>query len=203
MGQYNEKVDAYIAKSPDYAKPILVHIRALVHRAAPELVEIIKWGFPFFDYKGPVCQMAAFKNHAAFGFWKEKLLQDPNGYLKCDGGEQSTAGSFGPIKSISDLPSEDVIIGFIHQAIAINEKGIKIEKKAAEPKAEIAIPAEFESALNNSLAAKDQYEKFSPSSKREYLAWFADAKTDATRTKRIEQALEWIVEGKTRNWKYK
>src|ERR1700760_2652814 len=139
MGQYNEKVDAYIAKSPDYAKPILVHIRALVHRAAPELTEIIKWGFPFFDYKGPVCQMAAFKNHSAFGFWKEKLLQDPKGYLKCDGGEQSTAGSFGQIKSIDDLPPEDVIIDFIHQAIAINEKGIKVEKKPVAPKPEIAM----------------------------------------------------------------
>lgn len=202
MGQYNEKVDAYIAKSPDYARPILVHIRELVHRAAPELTEMIKWGFPFFDYKGPVCQIAAFKRHCAFGFWKERMLQDPKAYLKIDG-EVSSAGSFGSILSISDLPPEEVIIDFIHQAIAINEKGIKVEKKPTAPKPEIAMSPEFESALNNSLAAKDQYEKFSPSSKREYLEWFADAKTDATRTKRIEQALEWIVEGKTRNWKYK
>ncbi len=202
MGQYNERVDAYIAKSPDYAKPILVHIREFVHRAAPELTEIIKWGFPFFDYKGPVCQMAAFKRHCAFGFWREKMLQDPKGFLKCDG-EESSAGSFGPILSINDLPPEDVLIDFIHQAIAINEKGVKVEKKPAAPKPEITMPAEFESALNSSPIVREQYERFSPSGKREYLEWFADAKTDVTREKRMQQALEWIAEGKTRNWKYK
>lgn len=201
MGQYNERVDAYIAKSTDFAKPILIHIRELVHRAAPELTEIIKWGFPFFDYKGPVCQMAAFKRHCAFGFWKEKMLNDPKGYLKVDG-EESSAGSFGVITSIDDLPPDDVLIDFIHQAIAINEKGIKVEKKPAAPKAEIAPPAEFEKGLRESPAAMDHFEKFSPSKKREYLEWFAEAKSDATLQKRIDQALEWIAEGKSRNWKY-
>jgi uncharacterized protein YdeI (YjbR/CyaY-like superfamily) len=202
MGQYNERVDAYIAKSPDFAKPILIHIRELVHRTAPELTEIIKWGFPFFDYKGPVCQMAAFKRHCAFGFWRERMLHDPKGYLKVDG-EESSAGSFGQILSISDLPPEDVLIDFIHQAIAINEKGVKVEKKPAAPKAELAMPDDFDRMLKQSLVAAGHYEKFSPSSKREYLEWFAEAKTEATREKRIQQALEWIAEGKTRNWKHK
>jgi uncharacterized protein YdeI (YjbR/CyaY-like superfamily) len=202
MGQYNERVDAYIAQSPDFARPILVHIRELVHRKAPELTEIIKWGFPFFDYKGPVCQMAAFKRHCAFGFWRERMLHDPKGYLKVDG-EESSAGSFGQILSISDLPPEDVLVDFIHQAIAINEKGVKVEKKPTAPKAELPMPADFDRMLKQNLAAAGHYEKFSPSSKREYLEWFAEAKTEATRTKRIEQALEWIAEGKTRNWKYK
>lgn len=201
MGQYNERVDAYIAKSADFAKPILIHIRELVHRAAPELTEIIKWGFPFFDYKGPVCQMAAFKRHCAFGFWKEKMLNDPKGYLKVDG-EESSAGSFGQIVSISDLPPDDVIIDFIRQAIAINEKGIKTEKKQAIPKAELPMPDDFAKLLTRSLAAADNFEKFSPSKKREYLEWFAEAKSEATRQKRIDQALEWIAEGKSRNWKY-
>ena len=201
MGQYNERVDAYIAKSADFAKPILIHIRELVHRAAPELTEIIKWGFPFFDYKGPVCQMAAFKRHCAFGFWKEKMLNDPKGYLKVDG-EESSAGSFGQIVSLSDLPPDDVIIDFIRQAIAINEKGIKTEKKQASPNAELPMPDDFAKLLTGSLAAADNFEKFSPSKKREYLEWFAEAKSEATRQKRIDQALEWIAEGKSRNWKY-
>jgi uncharacterized protein YdeI (YjbR/CyaY-like superfamily) len=201
MGQYDERVDAYIAKSPDFAKPILIHIRELVHRAAPELSEIMKWGFPFFDYKGPVCQMAAFKRHCAFGFWREKMLHDPKGYLKVDG-EESSAGSFGQILSISDLPPEEVLIDFIRQAIAINEKGVKIEKKPAAPKPELAMPADFDKLLRANLTAMDNFEKFAPSKKREYLEWFAEAKSEATREKRIEQALEWIGEGKSRNWKY-
>lgn len=202
MGQYNERVDAYIAKSPDYAKPILLHIRELVHRTAPELEEIIKWGFPFFDYKGPVCQMAAFKKHCAFGFWKEKMLKDPKGYLKLDG-EVSSAGSFGPIMSISDLPPEGVIADFIRQAIAINEQGIKTEKKPSTPKPELTMPSDFQKMLDGNAEAKAFYEKFSPSSKREYLEWFTEAKTDATREKRLQTALEQIAEGKTKNWKYK
>lgn len=201
MGQYDERVDAYIAKSPDYAKPILIHIRELVHRAAPEVNEVMKWGFPFFDYKGPVCQMAAFKKHCAFGFWKEKLLNDPKSYLKVDG-EESSAGSFGQIVSLGDLPSDVVLIDFIHQAIAINEQGMKLEKKAAAPKAELSMPDDFDKLLRDNLAAMNNFEKFSPSKKREYLEWFVDAKSDATRDKRIQQALEWIAEGKSRNWKY-
>ena len=201
MGQRDERVDAYIAKSPDYAKPILIHIREFVHRVAPEVNEMIKWGFPFFDYKGPVCHMAAFKQHCAFGFWKVKLLDNTNGYLKVDG-EESSAGSVGHIRSISDLPPEDALIDFIHQAIAINEKGVKVEKKAAPPKAEISMPADFDILLKSNTTAYFHYDKFSSSKKREYLEWFADAKSEATRQKRIEQALEWIAEGKSRHWKY-
>src|SRR5579872_1709140 len=201
MGQYDERVDAYIAKSPDFAKPILIHIRELVHRVAPELSEAMKWGFPFFDYKGPVCQMAAFKRHCAFGFWREKMLNDPKGYLKVDG-EKSSAGSFGQILSINDLPPEEVLTDFIHQAIAINEKGVKVEKKPAAPKPELTMPADFDKLLRANMAAMDNFEKFAPSKKREYLEWFADAKSEATREKRMEQALEWIAEGKSRNWKY-
>lgn len=201
MGQYNEKVDAYIAKSADFAKPILIHLRELVHRAEPNIIEGIKWGFPFFDYKGPVCQMASFKQHCAFGFWKAKLLLDPKGYVKGEG-DESAAGSFGRITSLQDLPPDDVLIGFIHQAIAINEKGIKVEKKPAAPKAEVAMTPEFDQMLRANLAAMDHFEKFSPSKKREYLEWFAEAKSDATREKRMQQGIEWIAEGKSRNWKY-
>ncbi|HTE01255.1 MAG TPA: YdeI/OmpD-associated family protein [Mucilaginibacter sp.] len=201
MEKYDPRVDAYIDKSADFAKPILSHIREMVHRVAPELSEAMKWGFPFFDYKGPVCQMAAFKRHCAFGFWREKMLNDPKGYLKVDG-EESSAGSFGQIFSISDLPPEEVLVDFIHQALAINEKGVKVEKKPAAPKAGVEMPAEFDKLLRENLVAMDNFEKFSPSKKREYLEWFAEAKSDATRQKRIDQALEWIAEGKSRHWKY-
>jgi len=201
MGQRDERVDAYIAKSPDYAKPILIHIREFVHRVAPEVNEMIKWGFPFFDYKGPVCHMAAFKKHCAFGFWKVRLLNDPEGYLKLDT-EEASAGSVGPILGITDLPPENVLAEFIHQAIAINEQGVKVEKKPAAPKAELSIPPDFENLLKSNTTAYFHFDKFSPSKKREYLEWFADAKSEATRQKRIEQALEWISEGKSRHWKY-
>jgi uncharacterized protein YdeI (YjbR/CyaY-like superfamily) len=201
MEKIDPRIDAYIDKSPEFAKPILIHIREMVHRAAPELSEIMKWGFPFFDYKGPVCQMAAFKRHCAFGFWREKMLNDPKGYLKVDG-EESSAGSFGQILSISDLPPEEVLVDFIRQAIAINEEGVKTEKKPVAPKAELSMPPDFEKLLRGDLVASHNFDNFSPSKKREYLEWFAEAKSEATREKRMEQALQWIGEGKSRHWKY-
>jgi uncharacterized protein YdeI (YjbR/CyaY-like superfamily) len=204
MEKYDSRVDAYIAKSAPFAQPILMHIRQLVHSASPLLSETMKWGFPFFDYKGPVCQMAAFKEHMGFGFWKQSQLHDPAKYVKPEDG---TAGSFGKITSLSDLPPEEVIIDFIDQGIKLNETAktnpVKKEAPPKAPKAAIEMPADFANMLANNIAAMQVYEKFSPSSKREYLEWIVEAKSDETRQKRIETALEWISEGKSRHWKYK
>lgn len=201
MGQYDERIDAYIAKSADFAKPVLIHIRDVVHRASPLINETVKWGMPFFDYKGPICMMAAFKQHLGFGFWKASRLNDPKGLLQ-GSDEEAAAGSFGRIVTLDDLPPEEALIDFIHQMIKINESGVKEPKKPSAPKAELPMPADFDKLLRGNLAAMDNFEKFSPSKKREYLEWFAEAKSEATREKRMEQALEWIAEGKSRNWKY-
>lgn len=202
MGQFDERIDAYIASSADFAKPILVHIRQVVHQASPLINETIKWGMPFFDYKGPICMMAAFKQHCGFGFWKASRLKDPGGLLQ-GSDEEAAAGSFGRIASMEDLPSDEALIGFIHQMIALNDSGVKEVKKPPASKAEIPMPADFDKLLRANLAAMGNYEKFSPSGRREYLEWFAEAKSEATREKRLQQALEWIAEGKTRHWKYK
>jgi uncharacterized protein YdeI (YjbR/CyaY-like superfamily) len=202
MEQYDPRVDAYIAKSAPFAQPILMHLRQLVHTAAPQIAETMKWGFPFFDYKGPVCQMAAFKEHMGFGFWKQKQLNDPGKLIK---EEDGTAGSFGKIATLSDLPSDEILIDFIHQAIQLNEPENKKPtiKKETAPKAPIEMPADFAGLLATNPAALEVYHNFSPSSKREYLEWIVDAKSAATRQKRMETAVEWISEGKTRHWKYK
>lgn len=201
MEKFDPRIDAYIDKSADFAKPILIHIRDVVHQASPLISETVKWGMPFFDYKGPVCMMAAFKQHLGFGFWKASRLNDPDGLLQ-GSDEEAAAGSFGRISKMEDMPSDEALTDFILQMIAINESGIKEPKKPSAPKAELPMPADFDKLLRENLAAMDNYEKFSPSKKREYLEWFADAKSDATRAKRMEQALEWITEGKSRNWKY-
>jgi uncharacterized protein YdeI (YjbR/CyaY-like superfamily) len=202
MEQYDSRVDAYIAKSAPFAKPILEHLRQLVHSASPLLTETMKWGFPFFDYNGSVCQMAAFKEHMGFGFWKQKQLNDPHKLIK---EEDGTAGSFGKITSLNDLPSDEILIDFIQQAIKLNEPENKkpAVKKETAPKAPIEMPVDFADLLAANPIALEGYNKFSPSHKREYLEWIVDAKSDATRQKRMETALEWISEGKSRHWKYK
>jgi len=202
MEQYDSRVDVYIAKSADFAKPILTHLRDLVHRAAPELKETMKWSCPFFDHEGPVCQMAAFKQHCAFGFWKAALMDDPNKILNQ---QPDTAGSIGRITSLSDLPADEVLIQYIRHALSLNVAGIKAAPRAKSPVVETTstIPAYFTEILEQHPLVKEQFENFSPSQKKEYLSWFEEAKTEATRIKRLDTAIEWIGEGKIRHWKYK
>lgn len=201
MEQYDSRVDAYIAKAAPFAKPILEHIRQVVHEASPKITETVKWGMPFFDYKGPVCMMASFKQHLGFGFWKASRLSDPNGFIR-GSDDEAAAGSFGRIEKMEDLPPNDILRDFVLQIIAINESGIKEPKKPAAPKVEIAMPDDFNGLLSGTPKALENFFNFSPSKKKEYLEWIVESKSDATRQKRMEQALEWISEGKSRNWKY-
>ncbi|MDB5112447.1 MAG: hypothetical protein JWR67_3561 [Mucilaginibacter sp.] len=201
MEQYDNRIDAYIAKSADFAKPILEHIRKVVHEASPLITENIKWGMPFFEYKGTVCQMAAFKQHCAFGFWKASRLNDPDHLL--NPGEEASAGSFGRINSIADLPDSNILKGFVLQGIQLNESGVKNDKpKPQAEKKELIVPEYFIYVLNENPKAKEVFDKFSYSNKKDYVEWIIDAKSETTRQKRIETAIEWLTEGKSRMWKY-
>jgi len=200
MEQYDSRVDAYIDKSAPFAQPILRHLRQLVHSVSPLLAETMKWGFPFFDYKGSVCQMAAFKEHLGFGFWKQNQLNDLGKLIQQEDG---TAGSFGKITSLSDLPADEILVDFIKQAMALNEKGVKMPvKKEPAAKTELVVPDYFLDFLVTNPRAIETFHNFSNSHKKEYIEWIVDAKTEATRLKRMETALEWMSEGKSRHWKY-
>jgi len=196
MPTVDPRIDAYIEKSADFAKPVLAHIRKLVHKACPDIQETMKWSFPHFDHKGTVCSMASFKQHCAFGFWKQSLMEQ-----EAFPTEKTAMGSFGRITSVKDLPSEKVMIGLIHQAVELNEKGIKVRKKPVETK-ELIVPKDLTSALSKNKAAKAAFEKFSNSHKREYVAWIEEAKTEPTRNKRLATTIEQLSEGKGKNWKY-
>lgn len=199
MGKKDKRVDAYIAKSADFAKPILKHLRELVHKACPEVEETIKWSFASFDYKGMLCSMAAFKQHCTFGFWKVSLLKDPKKYLTVE----NAMGHLGKITSLKDLPSDKILIDFIKQAIKLNNEGIKLPSKPRSTvKKELKVPDYFQKMLSKNKKALQIFENFSYSHKKEYIEWITEAKTEETRTKRMNQALEWMVEGKSRNWKY-
>ena len=203
MEKYDPRIDAYIDKAGDFAKPILKHVREVVHDVSPLITENIKWGMPFFEYKGPVCMMAAFKAHCGFGFWKSNRLDDPKHLLATE--EEGAAGSFGRLTSISDLPDDEALKGFVLQLMKLNESGVKepAVKKAPAEKKELLTPPDFEDMLNQSPKAKETFDKFSYSHKKEYLEWITEAKTDATRQKRMAQAIEMMEEGKSRHWKYK
>jgi uncharacterized protein YdeI (YjbR/CyaY-like superfamily) len=199
----DKRIDAYIAKAQPFAQPIMKKLRELIHKANPDVQETIKWGMPSFDYKGPYFSFAAFKQHCAGGFWKYKLLKDPKGYLgdnAMQGGE--AMGNMGRMTSIKDLPPDNALIDFFKQAKKLNDEGVKQERPKPKPKKEIPMPKEFAAALSKNKKAKGVYENFSPSQKYEYLQWITEAKTDETKYKRIETTVEWVSEGKPRNWKY-
>jgi uncharacterized protein YdeI (YjbR/CyaY-like superfamily) len=195
MPSFDPRIDAYIEKSADFAQPIMIHLRKLVHKACPDVEETVKWGSPHFDYKGSLAGMASFKEHCAFGFWKHSLLDQKE--LNRD-----AMGSFGRITSNKDLPSDKAIISLIHQAMELNEKGIKVAKKPAAPKKELVVPDELANALAKNKKAKAAFEGFSYSHRKEYIEWITGAKTEPTRIKRLATTVGWLSEGKSRNWKY-
>jgi uncharacterized protein YdeI (YjbR/CyaY-like superfamily) len=203
MPSKDKRIDAYIAKSQPFSQPIMKKLRETVHKACPEVTETIKWGMPSFDYKGPMFGFAAFKQHCVAGFWKHTLLKDPKGYLgerSAQGGE--AMGNLGRMTSIKDLPPEKALVDFIRQAAKLNEDGIKAPKKKAAAKKSIVIPRELKSALASNKKANLTFENFSPSQKREYAEWISEAKTEDTKLKRLETAIDWMAEGKARHWKY-
>jgi uncharacterized protein YdeI (YjbR/CyaY-like superfamily) len=202
MATKEKKIDAYIAKSADFAKPILNHIRQLVHKACPDVEEKMKWSMPFFDYKGEMlCHMASFKQHAVMGFWKASLMKDP---ILVENAKSETAmGHLGRITSLKDLPPDKKIAAWIKEAMQLTDKGIKLPAKAKQTeKNEFAVPDYFVKALAKNKKAKQVFENFPPSHKKEYLMWITEARTEETRNKRMATAIEWIAEGKGKNWKY-
>ena len=197
-----EDLDQYIENAPDFAKPIIRHIRQLVHTACPEVVETFKWGHPSFEHKGVFCSMGAFKQHCTFGFWKASLLTDPYNIL--NKADLNAAGQIGRIETLDDLPADEIMIAYLKEAAKLNEEGQKVTKaKPKNSRVELEIPDYFQQALEQNEAAMMVFEKFSPSSKGEYIEWLSSAKSEKTRNERMATALEWIAEGKTRHWKYK
>ena len=167
MGKKDPRVDAYIAKSADFAQPILKTIRAAVHTSCPDVVEEIKWGFPHFTYKGMLCAMAAFKQHAALGFWKGSLV------LGRETGADAM-GHFGRLTKVSDLPPKKVLAGYIKKAMALNDQGVKVPRplKRATPKP-LIIPPELTAALKKNAKARTGFDAMPPSHKREYADWIS------------------------------
>lgn len=194
MGKRTAAVDIYIAKSPEFAKPILTQLRWLAHRACPDVEETLKWRMPHFLHKGILFGMAAFKQHCAIHFWKGKLVM----------GENTRTGQFGNlgrVTTLSDLPNQKALLAYIKKAVELNETGVQ-KPKPLTVKKKLTIPTDFAAALRKNKKAQAAFENFSYSHKKEYLEWITEAKREETRQKRIETTLQWLTEGKSRNWKY-
>ncbi|HEY0232662.1 MAG TPA: YdeI/OmpD-associated family protein [Dokdonella sp.] len=191
------RIDAYIAKSAPFAQPILAHLRKVLHEACPEVEETIKWSMPFFLLDGrPFANMAAFKQHCAFGFWKARQVV---------GEERSdeAMGQFGRLTSLSELPSKKRLSGYVRKAVEQHRATATAPRaRASTPRPPAEVPEDLAAALKKSAKARKTFEAFSPSHRREYIDWIIEAKREETRAKRLATTIEWLVEGKARNWKY-
>jgi uncharacterized protein YdeI (YjbR/CyaY-like superfamily) len=197
MATKDPRVDAYIAKAKPFAQPILKRIREAVHAGCPDVVETIKWGVPAFEYKGPMCGMAAFKAHCLMGFWKGTLVKS----MPKDRVTQA-GGGWGRFESVDDLPDKKLMIRMVKEAAALNDAGIKVPRAMKAAKPPLKAPGYMLAAIKKNKKAQAEYQAFSPSHQREYIEWITEAKTDETRDRRLATAIEWMAEGKSRNWKY-
>ncbi|WP_129794345.1 YdeI family protein [Sphingosinicella sp. CPCC 101087] len=194
-------VDAYIEQAGDFAKPILLHLRERLHAICPQVDESLKWGIPHFDYCGQfMCMMAAYSGHCSFTFWKQALMSDPR--LRENPSLKANKRYLGNLKVMSDLPPEPELTSLIKEAMKLNEERVELPERAPKQTAEIAMPEAFRERLAANDAVRQIFESRSPSFRKEYLVWISQAKTEATRDKRIAESLAWIAEGKSRFWKY-
>lgn len=222
------RVDAYIAKSAAFARPILAYLRELVHEACPNVQENIKWSMPSFEYNGMLCSMAAFKQHVAFGFWKHELVVGPDGATanakrvnksgaaknaSRDAGKADAApvskgksgngmGEFGKVRTIADLPARAKLLAYVRKAVKLNEEGVQAPRLVRKPKPPAKVPDDLAAALRRNKTAATNFAAMSPSHQREYIEWIVEAKRPETREKRLATTIEWVGEGKSRNWKY-
>jgi uncharacterized protein YdeI (YjbR/CyaY-like superfamily) len=190
------RIDAYIARQADFARPILEHLRTVLHEACPECEETLKWSSPSFMYKGKILAgFAAFKAHATFGYWSGSQV------MQADPKQASAMGQFGRLTSLDELPPRATLIALTHKAMTLVEEGVKPVRNK-HPKAPFTVPQDLRAAIDAAPAAKATFDAFPPSCQREYVEWVTEAKRDETRAKRLAQTVEWLAEGKRRNWKY-
>jgi uncharacterized protein YdeI (YjbR/CyaY-like superfamily) len=189
------RIDAYIARQAEFARPILTHLRAVIHEACPDCEETLKWSMPSFLHKGKILAgMAAFKAHATFHFWYDSMLSPQDK-------DDSAMGQFGRLTSTGDLPARAKLLDLTRKSMALIEAGTKPPRALAK-KADFTVPQEMRAAIAAVPAAKAVFDGFPPSAQREYVEWVTEAKREETRVKRLAQTVQWLAEGKRRHWKY-
>ena len=197
MGKRDPRVTAYIARSAEFARPILTHLRDVIHETCPKVEETLKWGHPSFTYHGILGGMAAFKQHCTFGLWKHSLIV---GKVGSAGAE--AWGNFGRLTKVTDLPRQSALTRYLKEGMRLNEEGIAVKRTRSAPKKPLPVPADLAAGLLKNRKARATFEGFAPSHRREYIEWITEAKREETRARRLATTLEWLAEGKSRNWKY-
>lgn len=199
MATKDPRVDAYIEDAGAFARPILTHLRKLIHQGCPDAKETIKWGSPFFEYKGVLCGLAAFKAHCSLFFWRDI---DVSQWLPKTNTAGAGMGQFGKLSSLAELPKDSVILTCMRAAVEQRNSPKSKAKRARQPGKELPVPDDLKKALAKNKKAAETFKAFAPSHRREYIDWITEAKRPETREQRVQTTVGWVAEGKQRNWKY-
>lgn len=195
MNEASENITAYIEKATPEFKEVMIALRSVLNNPNFDIKEDWKWGAPNFNNEGMICWLAHFRNHVGMNFFKGTLIKDKYNlfthYREEKGNRQL---KFSDINQI--IPEQ--IEYYIEEAIKLNQENIKVVKKEIDT----SLPLDLETELNNNPKAKMFFESLAPSYKRDYIEWIEEAKREATRTKRLATTMEWLSEGKKKNWKY-
>jgi hypothetical protein len=192
------RVDAYIESAAPFAQSVLRHLRELVHEACPEVVETMKWRMPSFEYHGILCNMAAFKQHCSFGFWHTLMREQAGRGAK----SEDAMGQFGRITGLTDLPKDGALKALVRRAARLNASGVKAPGTLRGKKMPLIVPEDFGAALRKNAKARATFKRFSRTHQREYVEWIEDAKRADTRARRLATAIDWLAQGKTKEWRY-
>jgi uncharacterized protein YdeI (YjbR/CyaY-like superfamily) len=202
MSSYIPQVDEYIGKSAEFAQPILKDLRALIHKACPDVVETIKWTCPHFTYNGRIlCSMAAFKSHCILGFRMASIMKDPQKIFELK--NKNAMGQLGRIESRKDLPDDKTLIAYLKEAALLNAQDFRMPvRQKTSGRRKYKMTKELAAALSKNKKAKGVFDKLTEAKQYEYIEWVGEARTESTQNKRIATSIEWLKEGKSRNWKY-
>lgn len=200
--QKDKRIDAYIARAKPFAQPVLRHVRAVVHEGCADVEETIKWGFPHFYFnKKPLVGMAAFKEHAALNFWRADQIPALKALRLST--EKKGMGTLGRLTAVSDLPPKKTLVSWVRTAARLATTDVAVAMSTPKKVRKVLrAPSVFVAAIKKNKKAWAAYSAFSQTAKNDYIEWIVEAKTDATRERRMAEAVRWMADGKTRNWKY-
>ena len=144
--------------------------------------------------------MAAFKAHCRIGFWKADILRN--------GPDAAALASLDRVTQVSEFPSRAALTALVRAAVKLNEDSVLAERQKAQHekrknRVPVKTPPALAAALTKNARARKPWDAFRPSHRRDYVIWIDAAKKDETRDRRVQQTVEWLVEGKSRNWKYR
>jgi hypothetical protein len=194
MPSNNSAVDAYITRQPVWQRDILRALRKAIHKADPDIKEVIKWGAPTFEDHGIVAWMFCASKWVHFSFTQGALLDPTHGLFEESKDSASKAKRTIKFLEGQHIPT-DIIVGLVKEAVANNKSGKKVDFKIAKPGTqEFDAPKEYEDFLKEHKLF-DEYKNRAFYQQRGWIEWIESAKQEDTRQKRAIQMIRELKTG--------